>query len=376
VSQGWIQRAENLLKDHPDSVPFGFLLRMHSRRALAAGSDLEEAFELTGRALDIAEREGSRDLATMVMLDRGRILVLQGRVAEGMALIDEAMVAVAGNEVGFETMGRAYCNMISTCGQLGDYGRAGEWTEAATRWCEPHSLSVFPGICSVHRAELMRVRGDWNEAEEQARRACDDHRGYKTEVAANAYYELGEVRLRRGDHDGAEQAFRQSHELGYEPVPGLALLRVRQGKPDAAQKMIDRALAATPHELSRIKLLPSKVEIALAAGDVEGARAAADETSELAARFGSSVFRGNASQALGAVALAEGDAESAIPRLREALKVWTESNLPYLAARTRVLLARAYQATGDADAAELELSSARTTFERLGAATDSAELSS
>jgi len=376
VSSAWIKRAQDLLEKHPDSVAMGYLFRYHSRIAIERGGDLDEAFEATNRALEIAERTGSRDLATMASLDRGRILVLQGRTEEGMSVIDGAMVSIVGKEVGIDTIGRGYCCMIMVCGQLSDYGRAAEWTDAAMQWCEPLPHSHYPGICGVYRAELMRVRGDWDAAEEQARRACDDHRGFKTPVAASAYYELGEVRFRKGDDEGAEDAFRRAHELGLDPVPGLALLRLRQGKTDAALRAIDRALESTPMELKRIRLLPAKVEIAIAAGQLDAARNAAEETQELADRFGSSVFRGNASHAHGAVSLADGDAQAAIPHLRSALQVWTESNLPYLAARTRVLLARAYEASGDPDAAEMELSSARSTFERLGATADSADLDS
>ncbi|HJR43052.1 MAG TPA: protein kinase, partial [Gemmatimonadaceae bacterium] len=278
VSQGWMQRAERHLAGLPESIEHGWLARTRLSLSMDEDRGIERAKALAQETMDIARRLRDRDLAALAMQDMGRILVSEGRVADGMALIDEAMTAAASGQLGARTTGRTYCNMMSTCEKLGDYRRAGEWNEAARQWCEPHSQSGYPGICRVHRAELLRLRGAWGEAEVEARRASEELRGFFDDVAAQANYELGEVRLRMGDHAAAEELFRQAHELGRDPLPGLALLRIAQGRAESAKALLDRALAEQSlGMLDRARLLPAMVEAAVVTGPPEAARAAADE---------------------------------------------------------------------------------------------------
>ncbi|HJV03627.1 MAG TPA: hypothetical protein VJ868_00035, partial [Actinomycetota bacterium] len=205
VSQGWLTRAARLLEDQPESAEHGRLERIRAVMAHESGGDRDRALEHARAALDVATRHGDRDLQAMALMDQGRILAAMGRKDEGQPLMDEAMVAAVSGEVGPFATGVVYCNMIGSCERLADFRRAGEWTEAAKRWCDRQSINGFPGVCRVHRAEIMRLRGAWVEAEEEARRACDELSTYSMlDLAGEGFYEIGEIRLRMGDLGGAE----------------------------------------------------------------------------------------------------------------------------------------------------------------------------
>ena len=370
VGHGWLQRAERHLRGLPESIANGWLTRMHAMLAFD-DRDFDRAVALSEEAFEIGRRLADRDLQTVALQDRGRILVSQGRVTDGMALIDEAMAAATSGQLGPRSTGRTYCNMMSTCTKLADYRRAGEWNDEARRWCSRHGESGFPGICRVHRAELLRLRGAWPEAEAEARRASVELEDFLSDVAAEAYYELGEIRLRMGDLDAADDLFRRAHALGRDPVPGLALLRLAQDRPDSARALLERALSnPLMPSLDRMRLLPAQAEVALATGALETARATAHELSAIAGVYASPALAASAAFAHGLLELGQGDAASAAANLRRAWKLWKESDLPYEVARARMFLGQAYLACGDRDDAELELQAAATSFARLGAAMD------
>ncbi|MGH2682114.1 MAG: tetratricopeptide repeat protein, partial [Actinomycetota bacterium] len=370
VSRGWFLRAERLLADHPETAEHGWLLRIQANHAAGEG-DLERALELTRQALDIGTGVGNRDLQAIALHDQGEFLVRLGRVEEGLGLADEATVAAVGGEIGPWATGIVYCNTISLSGALADYRRAGEWTEAAKRWCERQSIAGFPGICRVHRADVIRLLGHWAEAEREARQACSELEDAGLLMfAGEGFYEIGVIRLRMGDLEAAEDAFRQAHEKGRDPQPGIALLRLARGKVDGAQAAIGRALEEATVRLDRAKLLPTAVEIAVAAGDLEAARVEADELESIAEEFSSPALRAEAAMGRGALQLAEGDPASACRSLKRSWQLWREVDAPYEAARARLLLGEAYRAQGDEESALLELQAARSAFERLGAALD------
>ncbi len=313
-------------------------------------------------------RTGDPDVQAFALAGQGWIRVAMGQREEGLALMDEATVAAVSGEVSPRVTGDIYCGTISTCRNLGDYRRASDWTEAASRWCKRQSISGFPGVCRVYRAEIIRLRGAWSEAEQEARKACDElHRFGMLSYEASGFNEVGEIRLRLGDLDGAEDAFRHAHALGRDPQPGLALLHLAEGNVDAAAAGVQRALDHRKDGLSRARVLPAQVEIALAADDQEIARAAAAELEEVAAKYGTSTLEASALSARGSVQLAEADARAAVDTLKQAWSLWQEVDLPYESARTRVEMASAYRVLGDDEAAILELEAARSAFERLGA---------
>jgi DNA-binding NarL/FixJ family response regulator len=261
---------------------------------------------------------------------------------------------------------------MDACRELGEVRRAVEWTDAAERWCEKlPDAGLYRGICRVHRAQVLQLQGAWDQAEREATHACADVVRLHLGTVAAGHYEIGEIRRLRGDLAGAEEAFRRAHELGHDAQPGLALVRLARGQAGAAAASIRAALAARAgDQLGRAELCAAQVEIALAAGAADTARAASDELAATAAAYTSSGSTAAARQARGAMLLAAGNAKEALTTLRSACRLWQELDAKHRAAKTRVLLARAYQGLDDEDAAQLELDAACAVFERLGAALD------
>ncbi|HVL63541.1 MAG TPA: adenylate/guanylate cyclase domain-containing protein [Actinomycetota bacterium] len=370
VGAGWFSRAERILKEEGDCAERGHLEVMYALSAAEMG-DHEGTLAAARRTLDIGTRFGDRDLQAFGVLLEGKALVALGKVEEGLALLDEATVAAVSGEIGPFASGIIYCVAISSTARLADYQRAGEWTEASRRWCERQSISGFPGVCRVHRAEIMRLRGSWSEAESEARRALTELQNFNLEFAAEGFYEIGEIRLRMGDLDEARDAFRQAHELGRDPQPGLALLHLAEGKTDAALSSLRRALDDEAiDKLGRCRLLTPLVTVALAHGDVELAKSSAAEAGAIAEEFGSGPLIAFAKLADAEVLLAEGESRRAVQVARDAWRLYKSADLPYEAARARMTLGVALRADGDEEGAVLELQAARATFEKLGAVLD------
>jgi class 3 adenylate cyclase len=370
IGAAWVARAERLLADEPECVEHGYLERLLSVIAFEGRADFDAALAHARRAREIATKFGDRELQAVALHDQGRVLVAKGEVAEGMALVDEATSAAVSGELSPYNTGVVYCNTITACKELADYRRAGDWTEAAKRWCDRQAISGFPGMCRVYRASVMLVRGAWSEAELEARRACDELMEFNLGYAAEAFYELGELRMRQGDFAAAHEAFEQAHELGRDPQPGVAVLRLAEGKTDGASSSIESALDSESRELYRARLLPAQVEIALANGDRAKALAAAEELTAIAERYGSDAFKAVAGAARSRIALDEGNARLAMRDARAAVRLWQEIGAPFEAAQARMLLASAYVAEGNAEGGLLELRAAATAFERLGAVPD------
>jgi DNA-binding NarL/FixJ family response regulator len=324
------------------------------------------------RGSRIGRRFADDTLVALGVFFEGRALVKQARVREGRALLDEAMLAALSDNLKPMWTGAIYCGLLDACHELVDLRRAREWTEATRRWCEPLPVaSLYPGICRVHWAEILHVRGAWAEAEAEALDVCRDMATIDVFVVADGYYEVGEIRRRRGDLEGAEEAYTRSHEMGRDPQPGLALLRLAQGRTDAAASSIAAALAGFGGSaLEWAPLLAAQVEIALAVQDLDLAETSAAAVVETADRFDSDGLRAVGHRARGAVALARGQSVVALAALRTAISLWQELDAPYELGRTRVLLAQAYRALGDDDGANRECASARACFEQLGAAAD------
>ena len=373
---GWLARSRRLLDDAGlDSVLRGWLLLPEAIRTAFAG-DPGRAHEMFTEALAIGRRFGDIDLITISRNGQGRSLVKQGRVAEGVGLLDEVMVAVTSGDVSPLYVGDIYCVVIAGCTEVFDLRRAHEWTAALSRWCERQPDAVpYRGTCLVHRAEVLQLHGSWSDAMGEVERACEHLLVPPPKGAAGfACYQRGELLRLRGDFDKAENAYRQASELGRRPQPGLALLRLAQGDIAGACAAIRRALDETRDPTVRSRLLGPFAEIQLAAGDVALAKRAADELRELAATIGAPFLRAMSACCDAAIKLEEGDAEGALGLLQSALGTWREMEAPYEEARTRVLLATAARALGDDDTATFELGAARRTFERLGAASEIARL--
>jgi DNA-binding NarL/FixJ family response regulator len=370
---GWLARAERLVGE-TDCVERAYLLLPAAFRLRAAGEP-ERAAALMAEAATCGLRFGDRDLFALASHAQGHILVRSGRVLEGLERLDEAMVAVTAGEVGPITSGVVYCGVIMGCQAAFEPRRAAEWTAALARWCERQpDMVAFNGRCRVHRAEIMQLRGAWSEALEEAEHAVRFASTTRAEAIGEAAYVQGEVHRLRGAFGAAEEAYRKASGHGREPYPGLALLRLEQGRVDAALTAIRRVLGAATMVVDRARLLPAYAEVLLAAGDVEGARAAADELAQIATAYEVGVLGAVVAQTRGAVELAAGDAAAALVALRAAWRVWDEIQAPYEAARVRALMSAACRALGDEDAATLERDAARQAFIELGAARDLARL--
>jgi len=373
---GWLARAERLLeRAERDCVEQGYLLLPVVEQQLDA-ADWETAYTTAARAAKFGERYGEADLVSCARHQQGRVLIGQGRVEDGLALLDEAMIAVTADELSPLMTGLIYCSVIDACQQVYALARAQEWTSALAHWCEAQPQMVaFTGTCLVHRAEIMQLHGAWQDAIEEARRACERHsRGIEQQPPAAAFYQQAEVHRLRGEFRAAEKAYRSASRWGCEPQPGLALLRMAQGRTGAAAAAIRRAVSVTTDQLQRTRLLPAYVEIMLTVGDIDAARGACCELENITESFSTGVLGAMAAHARGAVELAEGDARAALGSLRRAVEAWRQVEAPYEAARVRVLAGLACRAVGDDDGAGLELDAARAIFEQLGAAPDLARV--
>jgi DNA-binding NarL/FixJ family response regulator len=262
--------------------------------------------------------------------------------------------------------------VIEVCQEVAELRRAREWTKALTSWCDSQpDLVTFTGQCLVHQAEILRLGGAWPEAVEAARRAAERLAEADDELAIGAAsYQQGEAHRVLGQFEAAEAAYRRAGHWGREPQPGLALLRLAQGRTGAAATAVRRALGETGHRLTRARLLPAAVEILLAGGDAAAAGEAAGELAAIAEAYGTPALRAAADQAQGAVLLERGDAGAAVAALRAAWRAWRELEAPYETARARLLIGLACRALGDEDAAAMELEAARAVLARLGAAPD------
>ncbi|HWN22854.1 MAG TPA: response regulator transcription factor [Gaiellaceae bacterium] len=372
---GWWARAQRLLESHGRDCPErGYMLLPAMFQQEAAG-DLAAAAATAAAAAEIGQRFGDADLFALAVQAQGYVLIRDGRIAEGLRLLDEAMVAVTTGELSPIPTGLVYCGVILACQEAYDLGRAREWTAALTRWCaDQPDLVAFSGRCLLHRAEIMQLDGAWSDALEEARRAGRRFLETRNSAAGLAHYRQGEVLRLQGQFEAAEAAYREASRSGWEPQPGLAQLRVAQGRADAAAAAILRATGEVTDPLKRAGLLAAAVEIMLAVDEPARARAAAGELGEIAGGYESGMLGAMVGHAQGAVDLAEGDARSALVLLRGALLLWHELEAPYEAARVRVLLGLACRALGDADTAALELDAARATFVELGALPDLARL--
>lgn len=367
---GWLARAQRLLRDG-DSVDSGYMLlpRVFEHEAMGA---LEAAATTAASAAAIGERFGDSDLFALAAHEQGHLLIRLGRTKDGLALLDEAMVAVTAGELSPIVSGIVYCGVILACQDAHELRRAQEWTAALSRWCDAQpEMVAFTGRCRVHRAQIMRLRGAWPDALEEALRAAERClRGENPAAAGEACYQRGEIHRLSGDFAASEAAYRDASAHGREPQPGFALMRLAQGQVEAAEAAIRRVEAEAADPGARADVLSAYVEIMLAIDDLVAAREACRALESIANGQDSDVLDALAAHASGAVELVDGDPRAALALFRRACETWRQFDAPYETARVRELIGRACRELGDEDAAVLELEAAHDAFAHLGAATD------
>lgn len=373
LGSGWIRRAQRLLEPQPD-VPerayLTYLLEVEGPLGGVAPTAAETASvrDAARHVEEAGRRHGDRTLIALGMLGIGRASVRLGDVAEGLALLDEVMLAVLPDELNPVWAGNISCQLMAAAHELGDVGRAREWTAVSSRWLDALTDAVvYRGICSVHRSQIDTLTGAWNRAEQRARRVCEQLAERDRRSTAEAYYQIGEIRRLRGDLTGAAGAYDHSHRFGRDPQPGAALLSLLDGRCEAASASIHAALVSESAPLARAPLLAAAVEIAIAVGDLPSAIEASQELQSIATTFPSSGLQITALQAHGAVLLATGHPGDALPVLRDACRRWIDVGAPYACARVRMLLAQAYRVLGDDASTERELQAATAVFHQLGA---------
>ena len=373
---GWFARARRQLEligtDCPEQ---GMIMVPVALRQFDEG-DTATSFTTFSEIGSIGERHHDADLVATSRVGCGHALIRLGQVAEGVTLLDEAMVCVTADEVSPALVGLLYCAVIEACHEIYDLRRARQWTEALSRWCESQpDLVPYRGECLVHRAEIMQLHGAWPDALAQAVEACERLSEPPGQPAiGNAFYQRAEMLRLQGDFSGAEEAYRQASDWGRTVQPGLALLRLGQGHRDAAESAIRREALEIQDRSRRCRLLPAYVEIMIGVGDARGARTAADQLAEIAAEIGVLPLRAASWQATGAVLLIEGRPERALESLRRAGTAWQKLGIPYEAARVRTLIGQCCRELGDEETAQLEFDAALRVFRQLGAQPDAASV--
>jgi tetratricopeptide (TPR) repeat protein len=373
--RGWLARAERLLEGHDETSAHAWLAVVRTYERLLTG-DLDSARQSARRAIEVGSKHDPA-ACTIGRVAEARLLILNGDVGQGLALLDEVGVATVSGDLDPLSTGVVYCELVCALQGLAQYDAAEEWTEAMERWCKTNAIGSLHGRCRVHRAEILRLRGSCNEAEAEALGACEELRPYLRRELGWPLTELGRIRLRKGDIEGAEEALLAAHRAGWDPQPGLALVRLAQGDVATAAASIRDALEQPLRvpskelppdtDLQRAPLLEAQVEIEIAAGDIDRARSAAEELKLVAARFQSKALVASTALAEGRVRLAEGDAADGERFFSEAARLWNEVGAPYEAALARMGLAEALRTGGSENQAALELQAARTILDRIEA---------
>ena len=375
IAGAWLRRARRALEDHPDTPELASLLLREAETAHGAG-DLNGARAVAEQVVALARRLRSADLEAEALQTVGRVLIDQGDVALGMGHLDEAMLFAVEGRLGPYSTGKVYCSLISACEELGDLDRAAEWTEATMRWAEAHPFAIFPGICRVHRAVVLKRRGSLVDAEREAAQACEELIGSHVGNSAAAYAEAGDICRRLGELDRSQAAFERAQELSGRPCGGLALLRLAQGRVDAALSVVTGCLRERgSNQLARAELLSVLVHVAIAARDLPSAAEALVELQAIADTFATPTLEANVLSSRGRLELARGDAASACDTLQEAADRWRSLEVPYEVATARTLLGQALRETGDEASAIASFEAATGIFAQIGAHLEARQVS-
>jgi tetratricopeptide (TPR) repeat protein len=373
--RGWLRRAEQLVAGQCETGVHAWLAVVRAYERLLSG-DFVSAGQRARQAVEIGDRFDPA-AAALGRVAEARSMILEGNPQQGLALLDEAAVSAVSGELDPITTGVVFCEVVCALQALAQYDRAEEWTAAMEQWHSGQPVGSIHGRCRVHRAEILRLRGACVEAEAEALRACDELRPYLRREFGWPLTELGRIRLRRGDIQGAKEALFAAHAVGWDPQPWLALVQLAEGEPalaaDSIRNAVDHPLNIPSKEfpprteLRRAPLLEAQVEIEIAGGDLDRATLAAHDLARVAELFESKALSASSTTARGRVRLARGDSASAIPAFEEAIRLWNEVGAPYEVAVSRMGLAAALRAAGREQQALMEIHAAQSSFEQVGA---------
>jgi ATP/maltotriose-dependent transcriptional regulator MalT len=372
MASGWLRRARRTLDGNPDCVEYGNLVLREAEIAHGAG-ELDRACQLATTALELGRRLRSADLEAEALQTKGRIIIDHGDVDDGMGHLDEAMLFAVEGRLGPFATGKVYCSLIAACEELGDFDRAAEWTEATLQWAQQHPFAIFPGICRLHRAVVLKRRGALEAAEREAARACEELRHSHVANSGAAWAEVGDIQRRLGQLDQAEEAFARSQEISGGTCGGLALLRLAQGRVEQAMAIITSCVAAQSNPLGRAGLLPMLVHIAVAAGDFDAAHRGLAELETTVTAFPTATLHATERSTRGRLQLAERDPAAPVT-LQQAVQAWHGLDVPYEEATARTLLGQALQTAGDIAGATASFDAAARMFHHIGARLDASDI--
>lgn len=379
-ARGWIRRARRhaelarAVSGRAGQVD-GLLGVVDAVHAMDEG-DFRSAHDRFLAIRELGEELGDQDLVALGDLGLGETLLRIGDPERAGDLLDDAMVAVAADELSPLVAGTVYCALLVACDDLFDVARASAWTASLTTWASDAAMVPFRGQCLVHRSALAEWAGDWDGAMHEAVRAREVLSKPPPRAAVGeAWYREGELHRLRGDHAEAERCYAAATRHGHDGQPGVALVRAAAGNADEALRQLRAVVAEAVDPARRARLLPALVDLALKVGDLPVARRSADSLVASADGHPSRQLRGYAAHARGAVLLAEGDPRRAHTHLRDACRTWQELEAPYLVARAREALARVHDELGDRATAASERQAALETYRRLGAIPDERRIS-
>jgi hypothetical protein len=373
--RGWLRRAEALV-DAVASPVHAVTAAIRGYERFMCG-DIAAAREESARAIELGNSLGSLPAEVIGRTAAARITILEDDVEDGLAQLDEVGGLLMSGAVDPLTTGMMLCEIICAAQGLGRHDLAMEWTAAMDRWRPGAAFGGIHGRCRVHRAEILRVTGPSEAAEDEALGACDDLRPWMRREFGWPLAELGTIRLRRGDLAGAEEALLAAFEHVWCPHPGLALVRLAQGDGDTAAALIEEAIShpfRTPSkerppfgDLTLAPLFEAQNEIACATGDAEVAHAAATSLRAIATMYRSPWLQASASLAEARAALLVAAVDQAADAAASAVAGWADLGAPYETAVARMTLAAAKHRTGQDLIARMEWQAAATGFDDYGA---------
>jgi DNA-binding winged helix-turn-helix (wHTH) protein len=369
VARGWRNRAATYLTNELECREHGFLAWITSRLAIFTGA-MEPALEQGTLVLEIGRRLDDPDLEALGLNYQALVHLALGDMTRGVPLQDEAAAAVLSGQVGPFAGGIVFCGLIWGCVNRADWRRANQWTDNFDRWMERHGVEPFPGLCRLHRAEILTMRGELAKAERVLMALREQLASTAPYAEGDCYRVLGDVRMARGDLDGADEAFRRAYELGWDPQPGRAMLQVQQGKAEQALRALELSLESRswPSRQRRLLLLAHLVVVAVAAGQLDRARSALAELEADPALREAPALEALVMRARAELALAEGRRTEAIAALRRAAALWRDVGSPFAEGSLRMRLTELLRADGDLETADLELASAERAFREVGLA--------